>query len=81
MIFIQELYIKTLDQGNLACSVFLDFAKAFDIVDHHILLQKLENFELRGPVFKWFESYLSNRTQKVKTGSVFSDGVPERSIL
>ena len=46
--------VKALDQGNLACSVFLDFTKAFDTVDPHILLQKLENFELRGPVFKSF---------------------------
>ena len=79
--------VKALDQGNLACSVFLDFAKVFDTFDHHILLQKLENFGLRGPVFKWYESYLSNRTQKVKIGSVFSDekpitcGVPQGSIL
>ena len=40
--------VKALDQGNVACSVFLDFAKAFDTIDHHILLQKLENFGLRG---------------------------------
>ena len=79
--------VKALDQGNLASSVFLDFAKTFGTVDHHILLQKLENFGLRGPVFKWFESYLSNRTQKAKIGSVFSDeklrtcGVLQGSIL
>ena len=43
--------VKALDQGSLVCSVFLDFGKAFDTVDHHILLQNLENFRLRGPVF------------------------------
>ena len=79
--------VKALDQGNLACSVFLDFVKAFDTADHHILLQKLENFGLRGPVFKWFQSYLSNRTQKAKIGSALSDekpitcGVTQGSIL
>ena len=80
---IHKRIVTTLDQGNLDCSVFLDFAKAFDTVDHHILLQKLENNGLRGPVFKWFESYLSNRTQKVKIHSVSSvekpitSGVPQ----
>ena len=78
---------KALGQGNLACNVFLDFAKAFDAVDHHILLQKLGNFGLRGPVFKCFGSYLSNTRQKVKIGSVFSVenpiicGVPKGIIL
>ena len=39
---IHKRIIKALDQGNLACSLFLDFAKTFDAVNHHILLQKLE---------------------------------------
>ena len=78
---------KALYQGNLACSVFLDFTKSFDTVDHLIMLQKFENVGLRSPFFKWFESYLGNRTQKVEIRSVFSDekpvtcGVPQGSIL
>ena len=78
---------KALDQGSLACNVFLDFAKAFGAVDHHILLQKLGNFGFRGPVFKCFGSYLSNMTQKVKIGSVFLVenpiicGVPQGIII
>ena len=46
---------KALDSGNYAASVFLDFAKAFDTVNHQILLSKLENYGIRGPAKDWFE--------------------------
>ena len=65
--------VNSLDKGDLACSVFLDFAKAFDIADHKILISKLENYGLKGTAFQWFESYLSNRDQVVK--------IPQGSIL
>ena len=79
--------VNTLDKGNYACSVFLDFAKAFDTVNHKILISKLENYGIRGTVKQWFESYLSNRKQTVKIGNTFSDekqitcGAPQGSIL
>ena len=69
-----DLYTKivnTLDKGNYACSVFLDFAKAFDTVNHKILLAKLENYGIRGIVKQWFESYLCKRKQTVKIGNLF----------
>ena len=78
---------KALDSGNYAASVFLDFAKAFDTVNHQILLSKLENYGIRGPAKDWFESYLKNRHQIVKIGDTLSDkmqivcGVPQGSIL
>ena len=78
---------KALDRGNYAASVFLDFAKAFDTVNHQILLSKLENYGIRGPAKDWFESYLKNRHQIVKIGDTLSDkmqivcGVPQGSIL
>ena len=84
-----DLYTKivnTLDKGNYACSVFLDFAKSFDTVNHKILISKLENYGIKGTVKQWFESYLSNRKQTVKIGSTFSDekqitcGVPQGRI-
>ena len=71
-----DLYTKIVDslnKNNYACSVFLDFAKAFDTVNHDILIAKLENYGIRGPVKQWFESYLSNRKQKVKIGNTYSD--------
>ena len=78
---------KALDSGNYAASVFLDFAKAFDTVNHQILLSKLENYGIRGPAKACFESYLKNRHQIVKIGDTLSDkmqivrGVPQGSIL
>ena len=78
---------KALDRGNYAASVFLDFAKAFDTVNHQILLSKLENYGIRGPAKDWFESYLKSRHQIVKIGDTLSDkmqiacGVPQGSIL
>ena len=54
---------KAKDQENLYCTVFLDFAKTFNTIDHHILLQKFETFGLRGSVYKRYELYLINNTK------------------
>ena len=78
---------KALDSGNYADSIFLDFVKAFDRVNHQILLSKLENYGIRRPPKEWFESYRKNRHQIVKMGDTLFDkmqiicGVPQGSIL
>lgn len=65
----------------------LDLAKAFDSVSHGILLRKLENYGIRGNIHKFFQSYLSSRSQFVKVSNVKSYlmnidyGVPQGSIL
>ena len=52
--------MKDLDDGNIACGIFVDLQKAFDTVDHNILLSKLSRYGVRGKTHKWFESNMSN---------------------
>ena len=66
---IQELIgniVKGKENGKHSLSVFLDLSKAFDTLDHSILLQKLEKYGIRGTALSWFSSYLNNRTMNVK---------------
>ena len=78
---------KDLEAKKVPLSVFIDLSKAFDTLDHGILLKKLKYYGIKGTALKWFESYLSNRQQMVNydgTLSVklkLSTGVPQGSIL
>ena len=71
---------KSLDNGNIAAACLLDVQKAFDTVDHNILLSKLENAGIRGIPLKWFKSYLLDRKQRVLVGSTFSDSTADIKI-
>ena len=63
--------------------IFIDLRKAFDPVNHQILLQKLDHYGIRGSALSWFESYLDNRRQYVYFNGESSDlksifcGVPQ----
>lgn len=76
-----------INDGKCVSGLFLDIRKAFDTVDHNILLDKLYECGIRGVAHKWFTSYLLERKQCVKVGSVFSNegtikyGVPQGSVL
>ena len=78
---------KALDDGSIACGVFVDLQKAFDTVDHKILLAKLNHYGIRGVSNDRFKSYLSNCNQYVSiTGyesglAALNCGVPQGSVL
>ena len=52
-----EAIMKALDDGNFVCGIFVDLQKAFDTVDHSILLSKLCHYGMHGLTNKWFESF------------------------
>ena len=77
----------SIDNKNITVRVFIDLAKAFDTVDHAILLKKLYHYGIRGVALDWFKSYLSSRQQFVVIDGQQSDlatikcGVPQGSVL
>ena len=79
--------VDSLDSGDYCIGVFLDLCKAFDVVDHEILLKKLEHYGFRGRVLSLIRSYLSDRVQYVSLGKANSTqrtnciGVPQGSVL
>lgn len=76
-----------IERNEYTIRMFLDLSKAFDTVNHDILLHKLEHYVVRGPALEWLKSYLTNRKQIVNYKSVKSDvsliscGVPQGSVL
>ena len=76
-----------IDDKELICGIFLDLSKAFDTVDHKILLSKLNNYGIRGPAFSLLKSYLTDRKQYVQIGKHKSEhlqinyGVPQGSVF
>ena len=87
MITLMDKLIQALERGEYTIGIFLDFSKAFDTVNHRILLDKLNLYGIRGVANKWVESYLSNRKQFTSYNGSNSSinnvkcGVPQGSIL
>nr|CAH7729450.1 unnamed protein product [Callosobruchus chinensis] len=79
--------IKQCDEGNSTALVLLDFSKAFDTIDHELLVAKLFHYGLSESCLQFFQSYLMDREQVVKIEDEFSkpcpvtSGVPQGSIL
>ena len=87
LLSITEKIRNALDTDHFACGVFIDLRKAFDTVEHKILVKKLEHYGARGIPKHWFTSYLSNRKQFVSINGFKSSlkqiscGVPQGSVL
>ena len=87
LMLLMDKITQSMDNGEFVVGVFLDFSKAFDTVNHSILLSKMEHYGIRGNALNWFKSYLSKRYQfvtydeeKSSTKEVIC-GVPQGSIL
>ena len=82
-----DIILKNFVEGNDTDSIYLDFSKAFDKVDHKILLAKRYSCGIRGKLLDWLRSYLSNRNQTVVVNGNSSytakvqSGVPQGTVL
>ena len=76
-----------MDFWEYTVGIFIDLSKAFETVDHHILISKLEHYGIRGTALRWLESYLSGRQQYVEFNGICSEscqikcGVPQGCLL
>ena len=85
--YLMNNIIKALEKGHLMVGIYLDFSKAFDTVNHVLLLNKLEKYGIRGIAKTWIQSYLHRRQQfctfnnHKSTTREIRCGVPQGSIL
>ena len=83
---LNEVYLN-INGGEAVAAIFCDFSKAFDCVDHRILLLKLRRYGFGEITLKWFSTYLEGRMQMVRADGEYSDkslinrGVPQGSVL
>jgi len=84
---VTDYILNNMNDGNVIGAIFLDLKKAFDTVDHDLLLKKMFSYGITGMPLNWFKSYLTGRSQAVKVNSAISDfndiniGIPQGSIL
>ena len=82
-----DTWLDALENDEISAVIMLDLSAAFDVVVHDILLHKLALYGLESTTVKWFESYLSDRSQRVLVEGSLSDslglqaGVPQGSVL
>ena len=87
LILMVDSWLKAINEGKIVGCVLVDFRKAFDLVDHEILLRKLKCYKCNDSCLSWFESYLCHRKQRVSLNNNLSStsevihGVPQGSIL
>ena len=79
--------LKALNDGSEVDVIYLDYSKAFDKVDHEILLLKIRQYGIKGPIYDWIKCFLKNRKQTVVVDGVKStfeeveSGVPQGTVL
>ena len=82
-----EIWKKVLDKGGYICAIFMDLSKAFDTLNHDLLIAKLGAYGFETDALRYMKSYLTNRKQRVRVNKTFSEwerittGVPQGSIL
>lgn len=87
LVISNDYITSTMDKGDQVDVVFTDYSKAFDRIDHVILLKKLQSAGIHGNLFRWFTSYINNRSQAVTINGFTSgwqfvpSGVPQGSLL
>ncbi len=87
LIKLTDQILSNMDQDNVTGVLFIDFKKAFDIVDHQIMLKKLKLYRASESTLQWFKSYLTNRSQfvtidgKQSRPQFVTHGVPQGSVL
>ena len=84
--FVSKIY-EAINKSTRVSGLFIDITKAFDTVNHELLLEKMRKCGIRGGLLSWSRSYLTNRTQKVRIGDTCSSagvtlhGVPQGTVL
>lgn len=84
--FVEKIY-DGLNRGEYCAGLFIDIMKAFDTVDHVLLLNRLYNAGIRGVAYNWFRTYLTGRIQQTRVSGELSEdefvknGIPQGSVL
>ena len=82
-----EYVLEILEKKCNIDVIYLDFSKAFDKVDHKILMKKVKQFGIEGKIYTWLENFLTNRYQQVIVDGILSSkervisGVPQGTVL
>ena len=82
-----EIWKKVLDKGGYICAIFMDLSKAFDTLNHDLLIAKLGAYGFETDALRYIKSYLKNKKQRIRANKTFSEwerittGVPQGSLL
>ena len=88
LVFLLQVILEALEQGDTYAHIFYtDFSKGFDLVDYNILIQEMELLGVHEATIKWIGSFLTDRSQRVRIGQVYSHpvtpngGIPQGTKL